>query len=82
PPPFSPTTPIPHDQRRSPSPISLAPPADVPAGPIEAQPLAIVPDPHHVPGHLPQNIAAENGPVIEAVEHIIIPAQDGLPLEN
>ncbi|KAG8687619.1 hypothetical protein FRC11_006900 [Ceratobasidium sp. 423] len=77
-------------QQDTAAPIPPAPPAGVPAGPVETQPPADMLGPHYVPGQFP-NAAAENGPVIEAVEHVIAPTQDtsplhrslyGLPFEN
>ncbi|EUC63779.1 hypothetical protein RSOL_429220, partial [Rhizoctonia solani AG-3 Rhs1AP] len=54
------------------APIAPAPPVNPPAEPVEAQPqVAVI----GVPGHLAQNIVANNGPAIGPVEHVHVPVQ-------
>ncbi|KAG8690286.1 hypothetical protein FRC11_012634 [Ceratobasidium sp. 423] len=51
-----------------------------PPAPAVNPPQADVPDLPHVPGEFPQEIVAEDGPVIEVDEVMIVPAQGPAPL--
>ncbi|KAG8732247.1 hypothetical protein FRC11_014867, partial [Ceratobasidium sp. 423] len=54
-------------------PVQPAPPVNMPVEAVEAQPQEF--NPHHVPGHLLQNVEVEDGPVIQVVELVHVQAQ-------